>query len=154
MAVTVAAITTTTASTILFAITITTATATITANLVAKSGVEPPLEERSRDDVMSSSRRVDDGVDYGRSSTTDIGEREAGSEQRTVHDTTERTHKRRRLRDRDVTAPDAQEAAVTRIDSSRCIHDDVISDSNSRHVARTRNDGRSTPEQGDAPGSR
>ena len=74
MAVTVAAITTTTASTILFAITITTATATITANLVAISGVEPPLEERSRDDVMTSSRRVDDGVDYGRSSLLQISE--------------------------------------------------------------------------------
>ena len=40
---------------------------------------------------MTSSRRVDDGVDYGRSTTTDIGEREAGTEQRTVHYTTERT---------------------------------------------------------------
>ena len=40
-----------------------------------------------------------------------------------------------------------------RIDSSRCIDDDVISDS-SRRVACTRTDGKRTPEQGDAPGSR
>ena len=53
---------------------------------------------------------MDDGVDNGRSSTTDIGEWEAGIDQRIVQDTTEQTYKRRRFRDRDVTAPDAEEA--------------------------------------------
>ena len=52
-----------------------------------------------------------------------------------------------------MTAPDAEEADTARIDSSRCIYDDVISDS-SRRVACTRTDGERTPEQGDAPGSR
>ena len=51
------------------------------------------------------------------------------------------------------TAPDAEEADTARIDSSRCIYDDVISDS-SRRVACTRTDGERTPEQGEAPGSR
>ena len=107
---------------------------------------------------MTSSRRVDDGVDNGRSSTPVIGEWEAGTDQRTAQDTTEQTYKRRRLRDRDVTAPDAEEAdeaaPAARIDSSCCIHDDVISDSNTSHVARARTDGRRTLGQGDAPGSR
>ena len=102
---------------------------------------------------MTTRRRVDDGVDNRRSSTIDIREWEAGTEQRTVQDTTARSHKKRRLRDRDVTAPDAEEANAARIDSSRCIYDDVISDS-SRRVACTRTDGERTPEQGDAPGSR
>jgi len=73
-------------------------------------------------------------------------------------DTTEQTYKRRRLRDRDVTAPDAEEAdeegPAARIDSSRCIHDDVNSDGNTSHGARTRTAGRRTLGQGDAPGSR
>ena len=96
---------------------------------------------------------MDDGVDNGRSSTTDIREWEAGTEQSTVQDTTARTQQARRLRDRDVTAPDAEEADTARIDSSRCIYDDVISDS-SKRVACTRTDGERTLEQGDAPGSR
>ena len=101
---------------------------------------------------------MDDGVDNGRSSTPVIGEWEAGTDQRMVQDTTEQTYKRRRLRDRDVTAPDAEEAdeegPAARIDSSRCIHDDVISDGTTSHVARTRTAGRRTPGQGDAPRSR
>ena len=60
---------------------------------------------------MTTSRRVDDGVDNGRSSTTDISEWEAGTEQLTVQDTLARSHKTRRLRYRDVTAPDAEEVA-------------------------------------------
>ena len=101
---------------------------------------------------------MNDGVDNGRSSTTDIGEWEAGTDQRIVQDTTEQTYKRRWLRDRDLMDPDAEEAdeegAAARIDSSRCIHDDVISDGNTSHAARTRADGRRTLGQGDAPGSR
>ena len=61
---------------------------------VAISGVETPLEKRSQDDGTTSSRRVDDGVDNGRSSTTDIGEWEVGTLHRTVQDTTEQTYKR------------------------------------------------------------
>ena len=34
----------------------------------------------------------------------------AGTDHLTAQDTTEQTYKRRRLRDRDVTAPDAEEA--------------------------------------------
>ena len=75
-----------------------------------------------------------------------------------VQDSTEQTYKRRRLRNRDVTAPDAEEAdeegAAARIDSSCCIHDDVNSDGNTSHGARTRTAGRRTLGQGDAPGSR
>ena len=132
---------------------ITSASLSSQADDVAISGIEPPLEEESRDDGVTTSRRVDDGVDNGRSSTTDIREWEAGTEQSMVQDTTAMAHKTRRLRDRDVTAPDAEEADIARIDSSRCIYDDVISDS-SRRVACTRTDGERTPEQGDAPGSR
>ena len=55
------------------------------------------------------------------------------------------TNGTRRLRDRDVTAPDAEEAdeegPAARIDSSRCIHDDFNSDGNTSHVARTRTEG-------------
>ena len=73
-------------------------------------------------------------------------------------DTTEQTYKRRRLRDRDFTAPDAEEAdeegPAARIDSSRCIHDDVNTDGNTSHGARTQTHGRRTLGQGDAPGSR
>ena len=58
------------------------------------------------------------------------------------------------LRDHDVTAPDAEEGPAARIDSSRCIHDDVKSDGNTSHVALTRTHGRRTLGQGDAPGSR
>ena len=132
---------------------ITSASLSSQADDVAISGIEPPLEEESRDDGVTTSRRVDDGVDNGRSSTTDIREWDAGTEQSMVQDTTARAHKTRLLRDRDVTAPDAEEADIARIDSSRCIYDDVISDS-SRRVACTRTDGERTPEQGDAPGSR
>ena len=57
-----------------------------------------------------------------------------------------------------MTAPDAEEAdeegPAARIDSSCCIHDDVNSDGNTSHVARTRTHGRRTLGQGDAPGSR
>ena len=52
-----------------------------------------------------------------------------------------------------MTAPDAEEADTARIDSSRCIYDGVITDS-PRRVARTRTDGKSTLEQGEAPGSK
>ena len=57
-----------------------------------------------------------------------------------------------------MTAPDAKEAdeegAAARIDHSCSIHDDVIPDSYSIHVARTRTNGRRTLGQGDAQGSR
>ena len=101
---------------------------------------------------------MDDGDDNGKSSTPVIGEGEVGTDQRMVQDTTEQTYKRRRLRDRDVTAPDAEEAdeegAAARIDSSRCFHDDVISDGDTSHAARTQTDGRRTLGQSDVPGSR
>ena len=135
----------------------TTATLLLSTDDVAITGVETPLEERSQDGTTSS-RRVDDVVDNGRSSTPVIGEWEAGTDQRIAQDTTEQTYKRRRLRDRDVTAPDAEEAdeegPAARIDSSRCIHDDVNSDGNTSHGARTRTHGRRTLGQGDAPRSR
>ena len=54
-----------------------------------------------------------------------------------------------------MTAPDAEEAdeegVAARIDRSRCIHDGVISDGDTSHVARTRTDGRRTLGQGEAP---
>ena len=85
------------------------ATSLLSTDDVAITGVETPLEERSQDGTTSS-RRVDDVVDNGRSSTPVIGEWEARTDQRIAQDTTEQTYKRRRLRDRDVTAPDAEDA--------------------------------------------
>ncbi len=93
----------------------------------AMSGVEPPLEEGSQDDGMNPRRRVDDGADNGRSSSPDIGGREDGTGHNTVHYTAEYPHKQRRLRGRDVAAPDAVYAgkmgAAARLASSCCSTD-------------------------------
>jgi hypothetical protein len=124
---------------------------------VAITGVETPLEEGFQEDGMTSSRRVDDGVDNGRSSSSVIGG-DADTEYNSVHYTAEHPHKRRRLRVRDVTAPDAEDAdkeeAAARIDSNCCIDDDVMSASNVVHATRTRTGAKRTLGQGAAHGSR
>ena len=73
---------------------------------VAISGVEPPLEEGSQEDELNTRRRVDDGADNGRSSSPDIGGREAGSGHNSDYYTMEFPHKRRRLRERETAAPE------------------------------------------------
>jgi hypothetical protein len=121
---------------------------------VAISGVEPPLEEGSQGEKLNTRRRVDDGADYGRSSSPDIGGREAGTGHNTVHYTMEYPHKRRRLREREAAAPEAMDTgaeAAAWIASSSCRIDvDVVSECNVDHDARTRTDARRHLGQGDA----
>jgi hypothetical protein len=123
---------------------------------VAITGVETPLEEGFQEDGLTSSRRVDDGVDNGRSSSSVIGG-DADTEYR-VHYIAEHPHKRRRLRVRDVTAQDAEDAdkeeAAARIDSNCCTDDNVMSASNVVHATRPRTGAKRTLGQGAAHGSR
>jgi hypothetical protein len=120
---------------------------------VAISGVEPPLEEGSQEDELNTRRRVDDGADNGRSSSPDIGGREAGTGHNTVLYTMESPHKRRRLRERAAAAPEAMDTGVeaTWRASSSCIDADVVSECNVDHGARTRTEARRRLGRGDAP---
>ena len=98
---------------------------------------------------------MDDGADNGRSSSPDIGGWEAGTGHNTVHYTMEYPHKRRRIRERESAAPDAEdtgmpEAATRRASSSCRIDADVVSEFNVDHEARTRTDAWRHLGQGDA----
>ena len=97
---------------------------------------------------------MDDGADYGRSSSPDIGGWDAGTGHNTAHYTMEYPHKRRRLREREAAAPDAMDPgaeAATRIAiSSCCIDGDVVSECNVDHDARIRTDAWRHLGQGDA----
>jgi len=124
---------------------------------VAISGVEPPLEEGSPDDDLNTRRRVDDGADNGRSSSPDIGGREAGSGHNSDYYTMEFPHKRRRLRERETAAPEATDTGAettSRASSSCSIDVDVFSECNIDHDAQIRTGTRRRLGRGDAPETR
>ena len=96
---------------------------------------------------------MDDGADNGRSSSPDIGGREAGTGHNTVLYTMEFPHKRRRLREREAAAPDMDTGAeaTRRASSSSSIDVDVYPEYNVYHDARKRTDVRRRLGRGDAP---